>query len=61
MSRRPSTFRARDVRAAAVAAQQAGLRIARLEVAKDGKIVIVTGKPEEQGKDPGSNEWDDAV
>ena len=57
MSRGPQTFRQRDVSAAIRAAKTAGLEVARVEVGKDGKIVIVTtnGVPVEPV--PG-NEWD---
>lgn len=41
MSRGPSTFRQRDVAAAIKAARDAGVEVARVEVDKDGKIVIV--------------------
>jgi hypothetical protein len=58
MSRGPQTFRQRDVAAAIRAAKTAGLEVARVEVGKDGKIVIVTtnGVPIEPPA-PG-NEWD---
>ena len=47
MTRAPSTFRQQDVTRAIRAAIAAGVDIARIEVAKDGRIVIVTG-----GADP---------
>ena len=47
MARAPSTFRQQDVTRAIRAAIAAGVDIARIEVAKDGRIVIVTG-----GADP---------
>jgi hypothetical protein len=43
MARAPSTFRQQDVTRAIRAAIAAGVDIARIEVAKDGRIVIVTG------------------
>ena len=49
MSRAPSTFRQRDLTAAVRAVIAAGCEVARAEVDKDGKIVVVTGKPAEPG------------
>ena len=40
MARGPCNFRERDVRAAAKAAREAGVQIARIEVV-DGKIIII--------------------
>ena len=47
MARAPSTFRQQDVTRAIRAAIAAGVDIARIEVDKNGRIVIVTG-----GADP---------
>jgi hypothetical protein len=41
MMRRPSRFKERDVTRAAKAVQAAGLAIDRVEIAKDGTIVVV--------------------
>lgn len=60
MSRAPSTFRQRDVTAAVKAVVAAGLPVARAEIDKDGKIVVVAGKPEESRAPSDSNEWDSA-
>jgi hypothetical protein len=46
MSRGPATFKKRDVTRAVKAIEAAGLSVARVEVDKDGKIVIVPGRPE---------------
>jgi hypothetical protein len=59
MSRGPRTFKQADVAAAIKAARQAGIEVARIEVDKAGKIVIVAGKPEEP-VDTG-NEWDSVI
>jgi hypothetical protein len=45
MSRAPSTFRQQDVTRAVKAVAAAGVDIARVEIDRFGKIVIVTGKP----------------
>jgi hypothetical protein len=45
MSRVPSTFRQADVTKAVKAVVAAGVDIARVEIDRMGKIVIVTGKP----------------
>jgi hypothetical protein len=60
MSRGPATFRQRDVAAAIRAAKAAGCQVARVEIGKDGKIIIVTGKPEKLVVDE-RNEWDQSV
>jgi hypothetical protein len=56
MSRRPQTFRQRDVAAAIRAAKASGLEVARVEIDKAGKIVLVTTKGTNT-EAPG-NEWD---
>lgn len=62
MSRGPCTFRQRDLTAAVKAAQAAGLCIARVEVDRDGKIVVVTGAPTPvKPANDSSNEWDDLL
>ncbi len=58
MGQGPCTFKKRDVRAAVEAAREAGLEVTRIEVDKDGKIVIIAGKPAENGQGEG-NEWDE--
>jgi hypothetical protein len=40
------SFRQRDLTRAIKAARLAGLNVERIEVDKDGKIIVVTGKPE---------------
>lgn len=45
MARAPCTFRQRDLRLAIETARAAGLDVARFEIDRDGKIVVVTGKP----------------
>jgi hypothetical protein len=62
VSRKPSTFRQRDLKCAVAAVRQAGVDVAKVQIAKDGTITLVTGKPESPpGKDPNQNEWDEAV
>jgi hypothetical protein len=56
MSRRPCVFRQRDVTRAVKAVAAAGVTVAKVEVDKDGKIVVVVG---EAGKtQPNANEWE---
>ena len=56
MSRGACTFKQRDVEAAVKAVRAAGCEVERVEVGKDGKIIIITnGKTHE----PGRNEWDE--
>jgi hypothetical protein len=58
MSRGPATFKQRDLTAAVKALLAAGCEVARVEVGKDGKIVVVTGKPEAPVVSGDINEWD---
>jgi hypothetical protein len=45
MTRAPSTFRQQDVTRAVKAVTAAGVHIARIEIDKSGKIVIITADP----------------
>jgi hypothetical protein len=57
MARSPCTFKKNDVTKAVKAVVAAGVEVARVEVDKDGRIVVVAGKPvPEKGR--GGNEWD---
>lgn len=58
MSRAPSTFRQRDLTAAVKAVIAGGCQVARAEVDKDGKIVIVARKPGEDESKAEPSEWD---
>jgi hypothetical protein len=50
MGRGACSFRERDVRAAIRAALAAGVEVAKVEIGKDGKIVVViVGKPDAPG------------
>jgi hypothetical protein len=61
MARAPSTFRQQDVTRAIRAAAAAGVHIARVEIDKAGKIVIITANGDDQlGKRQEANEWDRA-
>jgi hypothetical protein len=55
VARAPSVFRQQDVTRAFRAAKAAGVRVARVEIDRDGKIVIVTADELEQRE---GNEWD---
>lgn len=57
MARGPSTFKKHDVTRLVRAVKDEGLEVARVEVGKDGRISVVTGKPEAEGGQ-GDNEWD---
>jgi hypothetical protein len=61
MSRGPATFRQRDLTAAVKAVLAAGCEVARVEIDKDGKIVVVTRKPETPVTDTEINEWDVSI
>jgi hypothetical protein len=45
MARAPSTFRQQDVTRAVKAVTAAGVHIARIEIGRDGTIVLVTRQP----------------
>ena len=60
MSRGPQTFRQRDVAAAIKAALAAGLEVERVEVNKEGKIVVVTKRPAGESE-CARNEWDEVL
>jgi hypothetical protein len=59
MARAPSTFRQSDITRAIRAARAAGVHVenVRIEIAKDGRIVIITGGAEPRAE-PEGNEWD---
>jgi hypothetical protein len=57
--RRSSAFKKTDVTRATRAVLAAGLEVARVEINKDGVIVVVPGKPGECNHgDEASNPWD---
>ena len=59
MARRPCTFKQQDVTRALRAAVNAGLEVRQVEIDKDGKIVVVTGKLDKPDEtEQGTNEWD---
>jgi hypothetical protein len=59
MARAPSTFRQQDVTRAVKAVAAAGVHIARVEIDKSGKIVIITANTTDQpGEMREANEWD---
>jgi hypothetical protein len=60
--RRPCLFKERDVTRATKAVRAAGLEIARVEINKDGVIVVVPGKAEELvSSEAAPNEWDEVA
>jgi len=59
MARSRGTFRQQDVTRALRGAAAAGVNIARVEIDKMGKIVIVTGSASDaRGDGREGNEWD---
>jgi hypothetical protein len=56
MARGQSAFKQSDVTRALRAVSAAGQPIQRVEIDREGKIVVFVGKPEEQ--DTEGNEWD---
>ena len=59
MARAPSTFRQQDVTRAVKAVTAAGVHIARIDIDKAGKIVIITADPTNRSDEmTEANEWD---
>jgi hypothetical protein len=59
MARAPCTFRQTDVTRAVKAVAAAGVHIARVEIDRAGKIVIIAAEATEQSGEPTeANEWD---
>ena len=48
--RKPSLFKQRDVTRAAKAARAAGLGIAKIEISREGSIIVVPGAPATEGE-----------
>jgi hypothetical protein len=57
MARGPCTFKQSDITRVVKAMMTAGVEVARVEVDKDGRIVVVAGKPAPD-ECKGANEWD---
>lgn len=55
MAQPRATFKQVDVTRAAKGMAAAGLKVARVEIDRDGKIVVYTGEP---GASESSNDWD---
>jgi hypothetical protein len=61
MTRRPATFRQCDVTKAVKAVVAAGVDIARVEIDKAGKIIIITEDTTDQPGHAGSNDLDNWI
>ena len=61
MARGSSSFRQQDVTRALRATVAAGIEVQRIEIDKDGKIILVFGKPPEISRNSSDlhNEWDE--
>jgi hypothetical protein len=60
MSHGPYRFRESEMRRAIKAARSAGIRIGRVELNKDGTIVVVPGEPSDVSGDA-LNPWDEIL
>jgi hypothetical protein len=57
--RRASLFKKRDVTRAMRAVLEAGLKVARVEISKEGAIVVIPANTKQSAEaSPESNEWD---
>ena len=61
MTRRPSTFRQQDVTRAVKAVIATGVGIARVEIDKTGKIIIITGETTDQPGRSSDNDLDNWI
>jgi hypothetical protein len=61
MSRRPAAFRQSDVTRAVKAVGAAGVGIARVEIDKAGKIIIITGETTDQPGQASGNDLDNWI
>jgi hypothetical protein len=61
MSRGPATFRQRDLTAAVKAMRAAGCEVARVEIGKNGTIVVVTGKGADEVSEVADNFFDEKM
>jgi hypothetical protein len=57
MVRGPCTFKHRDVVRALKATRAAGEKVARVEITKDGTIIMITGKPASQDDPAPLDRW----
>ncbi len=55
MANIPSRFKQSDVKRAAKGALDAGLKVGRIEIDRDGRIVVMIGEPETFTE---KNDWD---
>jgi len=58
MSRGPHIVNQGHVTKVIMAALKAGLPVARVEVSRDGRVIVVAGKPEQEQNSAEVNEWD---
>jgi hypothetical protein len=63
MPRRPCLFKERDVTRATKAVLAAGLDVARIEISKDGVIVVVPGSSLDKTspRSATANDWDEVL
>jgi hypothetical protein len=61
MSKGPLTFKQTDLLRAVKAFQKLGLPIAGAEIHRDGKIVVMTGKPVNEDAMTNANPWDEVL
>jgi hypothetical protein len=61
MPRAPTTFKQRDLACALKAAAAAGCVVVRVEVGKDGRIILILAGKEQPDNKAQTNEWDGAT
>ena len=58
--RGPSNYRVRDLDMAIKTVQKRGLNVTRVEIAQDGRIIIIPGEPTVMHNPDVVDDWEDA-
>ena len=61
MARAPLTFRQRDLCAAIKATKAAGYNVARIEIDRDGRIIVIPERARDDIATSPTNEWNSVI